>query len=109
MIVRTYCSKHFLRITLIALCLTAAYPPVVASQETKKELDLNCSSPGATSSCASAAAEKEIRQTPGPQAANLPDAPQPQGQSNLPSSSSHPQDENSAVLFLPVATAQRLA
>jgi hypothetical protein len=109
MIVTTYRSKHFVRITLIALCLTAAYPPVVASQETKKQADLNCSSPGATSSCASATAKKEIPETPGQQAANLPDALQPQDQSNPPSSSFHPQDKNSAVLFLPVATSQRLS
>jgi hypothetical protein len=95
--------------TMIALCLSAAFSPVAASQETKKEPELCRRSANARFPCRSAAATKEIPETPGQQAANLPDAPQPQGQSNLPNSPSHPQDENSAVLFLPVKSAGRLS
>jgi len=95
--------------TVIALCLTAAYSPVVASQETKKEADLCRNSSDAKLPCSSAAATKKIPETKRQQAANLPDAPQPQGQSNLPSSSSHPQDENSAPLFLPVKSSRSLS
>jgi len=109
MIVRTYRSKHSIRMTVIALCLSAAYSPVVASQETKKDADLCRSSSDMAFLCPSAAGKKEIPETPGRQAANLPDAPQPQGQNNLPGSSPHPQAANSAVLFLPVATSQRLS
>ncbi len=109
MIVRTYRSSHFIRMTVIALCLTAAYSPVVASQETKKEADLCHNSTDAAFSCPSAATAKEIPETQSPQAANLPDAPQPKGQSNLPTSSSHAQDENSAVLFLPVKSPRTLS
>ena len=109
MIVRTYCSKHFIRVTGIALCLAAAYSPVVVSQETKKDADLCRNSSDAKLPCSSAAASKEIPETPGQQAANLPDAPQPQGQSNLPSSASHPQEENSALLFLPVKSPRTLS
>ncbi len=109
MIVRTYRSKHFIRVTVIALCIMGAYSPVVASQETKKEADLCRSSSDAKLPCSSAAATKEIPETPSQQAASLPYAPQPQGQSNLPSSSSHPQEENSAVLFLPVKSPRTLS
>ena len=109
MIVRTYRSKHFIRVTVIALCIMGAYSPVVASQETKKEADLCRSSSDAKLPCSSAAATKEIPETPSQQAASLPYAPQPQGQSNLPSSSSHPQEENSAVLFLPVKSPRALS
>jgi len=109
MTVRTYRSKHFIRVTVIALCLMGAHSPVVASQETKKEADLCRSSSDTKLPCSSAAATKEIPETPSQQAANLPDAPQPQGQSNLPSSSSHPQEENSAVLFLPVKSPRTLS
>ena len=109
MIIRTYRSKHFIRVTVIALCLMGAYSPVVASQETKKEADLCRSSSDAKLPCSSAAATKEIPETPSQQAASLPYAPQPQGQSNLPSSSSHPQEENSAVLFLPVKSPRALS
>ena len=109
MIIRTYRSKHFIRVTVIALCLMGAYSPVVASQETKKEADLCRSSSDAKLPCSSAAATKEIPETPSQQAASLPYAPQPQGQSNLPSSSSHPQEENSAVLFLPVKSPRTLS
>jgi hypothetical protein len=86
-----------------------AYSPVVASQETKKEADLCRSSSDAKLPCSSAAATKEIPETPSQQAASLPYAAQPQGQSNLPSSSSHPQEENSAVLFLPVKSPRALS
>jgi len=59
--------------------------------------------------CPSAAARKEIPETQGRQAANLTGIPVAQEQSNPSSSSSHPQAENSAVLFLPVTTSQRLS
>src|SRR5258708_32148255 len=109
MIVRTSRSRHFIRTTVIALCLSAAYAPVVVSQETKKDADPCSSSSDTAFPCPSSAGKKEIPETPGRQAANLPDAPQPQGQNNLPGSSPHPQAANSAVLFLPVATSQRLS
>src|SRR5258708_5472266 len=109
MIVRTSRSRHFIRTTVIALCLSAAYAPVVVSQETKKDADPCSSSSDTAFPGPSWAGKKEIRETPGGQAANLPDAPQPQGQNNLPGSSPHPQAANSAVLFLPVATSQRLS
>jgi hypothetical protein len=109
MIVRTYRSKYLIRMTVIALGLTVADSPVVASQETKKEADLCHNSSEAKLPCSSAAATKEIPETKSPRAADLPDAPQPQDQSNPPSSASHPQDANSAVLFLPVATSHRLS
>src|SRR4029077_5562426 len=57
----------------------------------------------------SAAGRKEIPEPLSQQAVNLPDAPQPQGQNNLPGSSSHLQDENSAVLFLPVKSTRSLS
>lgn len=109
MIVRTYRSNHFIRMAAIALCLTAVYSPVVASQETKKEAEICRRSSNADFSCPSAAPGKEIPETQIHQVADLPDAPQAQGQSNLPSSSSHAQDENSAVLFLPVKTPRSLS
>jgi len=107
MIVRTCCSKHFIRMTVIAVCLAAAYPPVVASQETKKELDHSCHASDEALPCPAAA--KELAEAKNQQAANLPDAPQPQGQSNLPSSSPIPQDQNSALLFLPVKSSRSLS
>ncbi len=83
---RTYRCKHSIRMSVIALCLTGAYSPVVASQETKiasqetkKEADLSCSSSDATLHCASATAKKEIPEAQGQQGANLPEA---QDQSN---------------------------
>jgi hypothetical protein len=109
MIVRTYSFKHLIRMTVVVLGLTAAYSPVVASQETKKEADLCRNSSDAKLPCSSAAVTKEIPETKSQQAANLPDAPQPQGQSNLTSSPSHPLDTKGAILFLPVATSQRLS
>src|SRR4029077_16078394 len=109
MMVRSYRSTHFLRMTAAALCLMAAYSPVGASQETKKEPDSCRSSPDAASPCPSAAGRKEIPEPLSQQAANLLDAPQPQGQNNLPGSSSHLQDENSAVLFLPVKSTRSLS
>jgi hypothetical protein len=109
MTLRTCRSTHRICMTVIALCLSAAFSPVVASQETKKEPEVCRSSANAAFPCPSAAATKEIPETPGQQAANLPDAPQPQGQSNLPASSSHPQDETSAVLFLPVKSSRSLS
>jgi hypothetical protein len=108
MIARTYFGR-LIRIAVITLGLTAAYSPVVASQETKKEADRSCSSSNEALPCPSVAPAKEIPEAQNRQAANLPDAPQPQGQSNLPNSSSHSQDQDSAVLFLPVATSQRLS
>src|SRR5260370_35371653 len=109
MIVRTYRPKHLIRMIVIALGLTAAYSPVVASQETKKEADLSCSSSDAASPCPSAAARKEIPETQGQQAANLAGIPEAQDQSNPLSPSPHPHDANSAVLFLPVPTSPRLS
>jgi hypothetical protein len=102
-------STHSICVTIIALCLSVAFSPVVASQETKKELELCRSSATAASPCRSVAAAKEIPETPDQQAANLPDAPQPQGQNNLPNSPAHHQDENSALLFLPVKSARSLS
>jgi hypothetical protein len=109
MTVRTNCSKHLIRMTAIALCLTAACSPVVASQEMKKEAGLICGSNDTTFPCPSVADQKEIPETQGQQAANLAGIPEAQDQSNPSSSSSHPQDENNAVLFLPVTTSQRLS
>jgi hypothetical protein len=106
---RTYRSKNLFRITAIALCLTAAYSPVVASQETKKEAALSPCSSGATPACPSAAATNEILEASGQGAADLPDKPEPQDQSNPPRPSSQTQDENNAILFLPVATPERLS
>jgi hypothetical protein len=106
---RTYRSKNLLRVTAIALCLTAAYSPVVASQETKKEPGPSPCSSGATPPCPSAPATNEIPEAHGQRAADLPDKPEPQDQSNPPSPSSQTQDENSAILFLPVATPERLS
>jgi hypothetical protein len=109
MIVRTVRSKHLISMTVIAVCLAAAYPPVVASQETKKEAELCRISSETALPCPSPAPRKEIPETQAQQAANLPDAPQPQDQNNLSGSSPHPQAANRAVLFLPVATSQRLS
>jgi len=109
MTVRTYCSKHLIRMTLIALGLTAAYSPVVASQETEKEADLSCSSSDATLPCRSAADRKELPEAPIPQAANLSGIPEAQDQSNPSSPSSHPQDGSSAILFLPVKSPRSLS
>ena len=109
MTLRMYRSKRLVGMTVIALCFAAAYSPVVASQETKKEADLSCSSSDATFPCPSAAARKEIPETQRQQAANLPDIPQAQDQSNPSNSPYLPQDGSNAVLFLPVANSQRLS
>jgi hypothetical protein len=109
MTVRTYLSKHLIRMTVIALSLTAAYSRVVASQETKKEGGLSCGSNDTTFPCPSVAPGKEIPETQGQQAAKPAAIPEAQDQSNPSSPSSHPQNENSAVLFLPVVTPQRLS
>jgi hypothetical protein len=93
MIVRRYRPKHLICMTEIALCLTAAYSPVAASQETKKQAALTCSPSDAAFAC--------------PSPANLPDAPQAQHQGNLPSSSSDPEDQDSAILFLPVKSPRK--
>jgi hypothetical protein len=106
---RTYRSKDLFRSTAIVLCLTAAYSPVVASQETKKEAGFSPCSSGATPPCPSAPATNEIPEARGQRAAELPDQPEPQDQSNPPSPSSQTQDENNAILFLPVANQQRLS
>jgi hypothetical protein len=95
--------------TVVGLGLTAVYSPVVASQETKKEADLSRCSSDATLPCSSAAARKEIPETKGQQAVHPTGIPEAIDQSNPSSLSSHPQDENSAVLFLPVTTSQRLS
>lgn len=107
MIVRTYHSKYLIRMTVIALCFSAAYSRVVASQEAKKEADLSCSSSDATLPCHSAADRKKLPEAPVPQVANLTGFPETQEQSNPSSSSSQLQDKNSAVLYLPVATSER--
>jgi hypothetical protein len=100
-------SKYLIRMTVIALGLTAAYPPVAASQEMRRKADLSCSSSDATFPCPSAAATKEIAQTQDQQAAaGIPDA---HGQSNPSSPSSQQQDKNSAILFLPVKNSRRLS
>jgi hypothetical protein len=109
MTVRTYGSKDLIRMTVFTLCLTAAYSPVVASQETRKEADLSCSSTDATFPCPSAADRKGIPETQGQPAATLTGIPEAQDQSNPPTSSSHPQDESSAILFLPVKSPRSLS
>ncbi len=120
MIVRTYRSKHFIRTVVISLSLTAAYSPVIASQEARTETgsSCTCTSCYATPPCPSTGARKKNEaneaatrnpETPSPQAANLPDAPQAQDQNNPAGSSFHPRDQNSAVLFLPVATSHGLS
>ncbi len=109
MIATTYRSKYLIRITLIALCLTAAYSPFVASQEIKKDADLCRSSPDTALPCPSATPAKEIAETQNRRAANLPDAPQAQDQTSPSSSSSIPQDQNSALLFLPVKSSRSLS
>jgi len=106
---RTLHSIHLIHMTVMALCLTAAYSSVVASQETKKEADLSCSSTDATLPCRSAADRKELPEAPVPQAADLTGIPESQGQSNPPNSPFLPHQEQSAVLFLPVATSQPLS
>jgi len=95
---RTLRSKQLIRVTLIAVCLIAAYSPVIASQEAIKVANLSCGSPDPVSPCPSAAPEKEIPQQQSRQADDLPDAPQAQDQSNPPRSS----DQSSAIMFLPV-------
>jgi len=107
MIVTTCRSQHFTRLTVIALCLMAAYSPVAAPQDTKKDADLCNGSSAVPWPCLPAEARKETPEAPGQQAANLPDAPQPQDQSNSSIPPSHPQHDNSALLFLPVATNSR--
>jgi hypothetical protein len=125
MIVRTFRSKLFVRMTVISLSLTAAYSPVIASQDAQMETGRSCDSSGNTASaCLSTGARKknntkeiatkeiatkEIPKTASQQAATLPDAPQAQDQNGPPSSSFHRQDQNSAVLLLPVATSHRLS
>ena len=110
MIVRTVRSKHLISMTVVAVCLAAAYPPVVASQETKKEAELCRISSDTALPCPSPAPRKEIPETRAQQAANLPDAPQAQVQSSPSNSSPIPQDNTRALLFLPVATSsQRLS
>jgi hypothetical protein len=81
----------------------------VASHETKNKADLRCTPSDPAVPCPSAAPAKEpatkIPATQQRQVASLPDAPQPQYQSD-PSGSTQQQEQNSAVLFLPVKTAQ---
>jgi hypothetical protein len=109
MTVRMYRARRFMRMTVIVLCLAAAYPRVVASQETKKEADRSCSSADAAIPCTYAVPAKEIAETQGRQAASPPDMPKPQDQSNPSGSSYQPQDRNSAVLFLPVRSSRSLS
>lgn len=98
MTLRTYRCTHLIRLSLIALCATAAYSSVIASQETKKEDDRP-----------PAPAGKGIPGIAGQRTANLPDVPEAQGLRSDSSSSSNPQDQNSALLFLPVENSQRLS
>jgi hypothetical protein len=109
MIVRTCRSNHSIRMTVIALYLMAAYSPVVASQEAKREADPCRSSSDTGLPCISLAPAKEIAETKDRQAANLPDAPQPQDQSDPSSAPSRPQQESSALLFLPVKSSRSLS
>jgi hypothetical protein len=109
MLLRTYRPRNLFGITAIALCLAAAYSPVLASQETKKEAGPSPCSSGATPACPSAPATNEIPEAHGQRAADLPDKPEPQDHSKPPSPSSQTQDRNSAILFLPVATPERLS
>lgn len=96
---RTCRSTPWIRLTLIALCAIASYSPAATSQEPKKGPDRP-----------SPVAEKESPETQGQQAASLPDAPEPQQQDGPPGSpSTHLEDQNSAVLFLPVANSERLS
>ena len=105
---RTYRFNNLVRMAGIALCLTAGYSHVVASQEATKESHLGCSSSETNSPCPSVPAKKETQEIQGQKAANLPDSPEPQEQGNLPKSPFRPQDGSNAVLYLPVATSQRL-
>src|SRR5258708_14032887 len=75
----------------------------------KKEEDQSCPSSDEAFPCPSAVPAKEIAETKNRPVANLTAGPQAQDQSNLPSSSSHLQDENSAVLFLPVKSSRSLS
>jgi hypothetical protein len=118
MIGRTYLYKHFIHTTVISLSLTAGYSQLIASQEAPTETGNRCTSSDANPACPSEVNGKKIATenipgTPNPQAANLhsnlPDAPQAQDQNNPPISSVHPQDQDSAVLFLPVANSHRLS
>src|SRR5260370_15296072 len=96
--------------TFVAVWLGAAYPPVGASQETKKEAELCRISSDTALPCPSPAPRKEIPETRARQAANLPDAPQAQVQSTPSNSSPIPQDNPRPLLLLPVATSsQRLS
>src|ERR1700730_5596763 len=124
MIVSSYRSNYSNRRLLIALFLAAAYSPVVASQETKvasqeavvalpeitvvlpqikvasheskRKSDLRCTPSEPAVPCPSAAPATEIPETQHRQVASLPDAPQPQYQSD-PSGSTQQQEQNSAV------------
>jgi len=87
----------------------AAYSPVVASQEAKTEADPGRSSSDTGPPCPYLAPAKEIAETKDRLAANLPDAPQAQDQSNPASAPSHPQQESSALLFLPVKSSRSLS
>src|SRR5260370_40066668 len=102
MIVRTYRPKHLIRMIVIALGLTAACSPVVASQETKKEADLSCSSSDAASPCPSAAARKDTPEPQGRRPPTLACIPEPQAQSHPQSPPPRPQDATSALLSTPV-------
>ena len=94
----TYRCTHLIRLSLIALCATAAYSPVIASQETRKEADRPPTPAG-----------KGIPGIAGQRTANLPDVPEAQDLKSDSSSLSNPQDQNSALLFMPVENSQRLS
>jgi hypothetical protein len=109
MLVKTHRSKGLIRMTLIALSIAAAYSPAAASQETKKEADLSRTFSDPALPRPFAVPAKEIQGTQGRQAANLPDAPQAQDQGNPSGAPYTPQDQNSAVLFLPVRSSRSLS
>jgi hypothetical protein len=106
---RTYRINDLVRMAGIALCLTVGYSRVVAPQEVTKESHLGCSSSETNSPCPSAPIKKETQETQGQQAANLPDSPEAEDQGNLPKSPFRAQDGSNTVLYLPVATPQRLS
>jgi len=109
MMVRTCRSKRFMRMAAIAHFLAAAYSPIAASQETKQATNPNRNSADMAFPCSSAAAAKENPETQCRQAADLPDAPQAQDQSTPSNPSSIPQDQDSALLFLPVKSPRSLS
>ncbi len=60
MIVRTYRSKHFICMSVLLLSFTAAYSPVISSQEAQTETGSRCTSSDATPACPSTGPMKKI-------------------------------------------------